>query len=455
MAKKALIIDIGETHIRGGFFPSPLIHRGGGWVRGFFGSKKKGLMPEGPFNIPIGSGGVEETLSGLLASIGKRQTGQIFLGLPGSQLSIRVLSLPFSGRKRIDEVLPFEVEDMFLKKREDIIMEAIPLGDKRVLAVAVEKGLLREYLDTFGKYGLEPRWIGSTLFSRGWLLKRFCDGMDGVLLDGGSITAMVKGEPYLFRPLRKEGWAEDIRLTLAYLKAEGVDIETFYYMGEGCNITEVTGPGKDIRPLTLPEDCPQEVAGALALAIHLQEDRDGVINFRKGEFVYTKERSALKRHLTVSGFLASMIVVLLSGEVYIRYTTLTQRLDYWNVTLKQAYQEVFPDDTRVVDSLYQMEAKLKGLEERASVLEGGVNALDMLKGLVSAKPPDIKVELYEVRLERDKIIAKGEAESFEAVHRLREGLATNPGFRDVHLSEVKAKPQGAIFNLFITVSYPH
>lgn len=438
MTKNTLIIDIGETHIRGGLFTL----------------KGREPRPKDPFNIPIGEGGVEEALSGLLASIGKRQTGQIFLGLPGSQLSIRVLSLPFSDRKRIDKVLPFEVEEMFLKKREDLIIEAIPLGDKRVLAVAVEKALLREYLDTFGKYGLEPRWIGSTLFSRGWLLKRFCDGMDGSLLDEGSITVVVKGEPYLFRPLRKEGWVEDIRLTLAYLKAEGVDIETFYYMGEGCNITEVTGLGKDIRPLTLPGNYPQEVAGALALAIHLQETSVGVINFRKGEFVYTKERNTIKRHLTVSGFLSAMIVALLSGMVYIRYTNLTQRLDYWNVTLKQVYHEVFPDDTRVVDSLYQMEAKLKGLEERASLLEGGVNALDMLKGLVSAKPPDIKVELYEVRLERDKIIAKGEAPSFEAVHRLREGLVTNPGFRDVHLSEVKAKPHGAVFNLSITVSYP-
>lgn len=445
---RTLIIDIGETHIRGGFFPSPLSS-----PRRFGG---RGLMPEDPFNIPIGSGGVEEALSGLLASIGKRQTGQIFLGLPGTQLSIRVLSLPFSDRKRIDEVLPFEVEEeVFLKKRGDVIIEAVPLGDKRVLAVAVEKGLLRGYLDTFGKYGLEPRWIGSTLFSRGWLLKRFCDGMDGVLLDEGSITVMVKGEPYLFRPLRKEGWVEDIRLTLACLKAEGVDIETFYCMGEGCNITEVTGPGKDIRPLTLPEDYPQEVAGALALAIHLQEDRDGVINFRKWEFAYTKETEAFRRYLIASGILSAIIVALLTVGVYIRYTNLTQRLDYWNITLKQVYQEIFPDDTRVVDSLYQMEAKLKGLEERASLLEGGVNALDMLKGLVSAKPPDIKVELYEVRLERDKIIAKGEAPSFEAVHRLREGLATNPGFRDVHLSEVKAKPQGAVFNLSITVSYPH
>jgi type II secretory pathway component PulL len=98
-----------------------------------------------------------------------------FLSLPVSMLNFRVLELPFSGRERIREVLPFELEGMILGGTEKALMDGIVIGKTenkyQVLAVYIEKGIIRDILGKLNSCGVDPAFI--TSLELGKIVKEF------------------------------------------------------------------------------------------------------------------------------------------------------------------------------------------------------------------------------------------------------------------------------------------
>lgn len=86
-------------------------------------------------------------------------TSACFLSLPAVMLNFRVLELPLAGMDKIREVLPFELEGLVLGEPGDYVIDCLSLGDKKVLAVCVEKAALRKLLDGFAAIGCEPRIV--------------------------------------------------------------------------------------------------------------------------------------------------------------------------------------------------------------------------------------------------------------------------------------------------------
>lgn len=91
---------------------------------------------------------------------GAADTDYAYLSLPLSCLNFRVIELPFSDRDRIREVLPFELEGMILSGPDRVIFDNVVLGSAdqkfRVLAVYMEKDVLKKILGNLRSYGIDP-----------------------------------------------------------------------------------------------------------------------------------------------------------------------------------------------------------------------------------------------------------------------------------------------------------
>ena len=88
-----------------------------------------------------------------------------YLSLPLAFLNCRVIELPFSGKDRIREVLPFELDGMILGGPDNVVFDNVvidTLDDKyRVLAVYVEKTVLRSILEKLRSLGIDPVFVTS------------------------------------------------------------------------------------------------------------------------------------------------------------------------------------------------------------------------------------------------------------------------------------------------------
>lgn len=88
---------------------------------------------------------------------------RVVASLPGRHVSARILTLPFSDRKKIDQTLPFEIEGLIPLPLEDIlldyqVLEKTPEGAK-VLVLFTEKSILESHLDLLKEAGIDPNVV--------------------------------------------------------------------------------------------------------------------------------------------------------------------------------------------------------------------------------------------------------------------------------------------------------
>jgi general secretion pathway protein L len=95
---------------------------------------------------------------------GKRLKSDVVVAsVPGLAVSTRIITIPFTDRKKIARVIPFEVEGHIPLGLEDVVIsyhiQGQEEGKTRLLAVAVRKDLLRENLEVLASAGVVPRIV--------------------------------------------------------------------------------------------------------------------------------------------------------------------------------------------------------------------------------------------------------------------------------------------------------
>ena len=442
-----LIIDIERNNVRAGIFTAKTME-----PNGFF------SHPIGPID-PIDKGdgrergeAISAAISTILAEMeekGFTRFQRILAGIPSGDLTLRILPIPFEEREKIMEVLPFEVAPLLPRGADEMVIDGIQLGkgpgevsgEGKVLAVAVEKSLVGEYLDILHGCGLDPYWLGSSLFSLDTLLMdKAGDATVGLIRDD-SMVVVSSGKSQFFKHL---SGLDDIKLSALYLDREGLGVERCYLTGWSKEDIASILPSSTIETLTLPFDYPAEGAGVLAMALHHKRGMEGGVNFRRGEFAYTKEREAAKRSLTFTAILATLILGLLIGNLSFRYLNLAKEGTATRESLRAAYRDLFPKKGKVVDELYQLEGQLKATNEKLEVVGSGLNILEILTRVAEAgkKSGEGNLTLHKLSVGEGRLTAKGEIDSFEGATKLRDTLRGDPIFREVTLTNVTAGGDG-------------
>ena len=429
MSKKNLVIDIGKETVRAGVF---LAGR---------------LEPVTVHSQAVtAEGGFRQALSALLGPLaGKRGFkgfDRIAVGIPPEDLSIRIVDLPFEERKKIIEALPFELAGLLHLDVDEVVADAVQLGENKVMAVAVEKRVIRDYLDALSILGVDPVWMGPGLFAMPVLMNELF-GREGcrAILSPGIFAVVQDGMPRLLKHAKR---LDNVGLGVAFLDAEGIGVEELHFSGwdNDREALEEMFRGARLVPLDLPGGLAPEAAEVLALSMLLDKGLSGtIVNFRRGEFEYTKDRVAFRRRLRLTAALCAALLVLAAGDFYVRYLGLTSELEAYRQSLKASYQELFPSEMNVSDPVYQLEAKLKALEKEAASLGSGGRSLDVLKSVAVAVPDGLGVKIDEFSIAAGRIAAKGEAPTFNAANSVRESLQ-KAGFKDVAMGETRAMPGG-------------
>lgn len=247
---------------------------------------------------------------------------QVVASVDGEHTSLRVLELPAAAKKRVAEVLPFELEAVLpYDPHEAIIDYQIIESTKDTLQVLAASVLHRHVdacLQELRHAGLDPRELaggaaaldGATalvpeLRAPGpILLLDFGDHrMDLCMLrDGHCAMARTIGFGIQDMPAAGDAAAQELQRTLAAFRSAGHPaLETVYFSGAGSLAVGVIAwlsqaVGHDVKPLLLPAptiaQTPASPVFGKAAALAARAVTPGHrIDLRKGEFVPAEGRS--------------------------------------------------------------------------------------------------------------------------------------------------------------------
>lgn len=115
--------------------------------------------------------------SDLRQRIAEKKIEEFYLSLPLSMLSFRILNLPFRDKKRVTEVIPFELQGLIMENVDDIVFDSVCIGNGddgfNILVVYIEKSRFESLLRELSNAGIEPVIAGS--IEIGYILKETKD----------------------------------------------------------------------------------------------------------------------------------------------------------------------------------------------------------------------------------------------------------------------------------------
>lgn len=85
----------------------------------------------------------------------------LYLAMPGDQLSIRALDLPFTEQRKVDQVIGYELEGQIVHALDEVVFDHVTIRTSdegsSVLAVAARRDHVGAWLDALRGEGIDPR----------------------------------------------------------------------------------------------------------------------------------------------------------------------------------------------------------------------------------------------------------------------------------------------------------
>jgi general secretion pathway protein L len=203
MPQKIIGLDIGSHSIK-----AVQLRRN---FRGFelIGFHEKEIPREGEM---AASDAVVQALTELFGK-GRIAGDLVITSIPGHQVSARIIKLPFADRRKMDRVVPFEVEGHTPFNIEEMVVSyhivKVEEGGAQILALLVKKDVLRDHLETLERAEISPKIVDLDVLSLYSISSLTLGGIEGpfsladigasktsiCIVDGGNLS-MIRSLPF-------------------------------------------------------------------------------------------------------------------------------------------------------------------------------------------------------------------------------------------------------------------
>jgi general secretion pathway protein L len=432
------------------------------------------------------AGGIDNALKELLGGEAAPESTCI-TSLPARYCSFRTVHLPFTGKQKILQAIPYELEpllpypvddaliDILARDRTDrpiIFAAAVPttyltdlvrtLRENRCGALVIDIGAVPIALQLMpsvppGEYRLlldmETRDTTAIIFTNDAILhvRHYCRG-NGDTPDGTGNGTDSPASAALFTSHRTI--LRNVSATLGILRLKGEldgNPGVIYLTGYGAAdlkekieaFLSVPAEPVDISTIgairftgdTAQRWNPPAMNRALALATRNTKKAAG-FNFAVGPFEPEREYGIIKKNVKSAAALLIAIAVLLGTDLFMGYRN--DRIH--NDRLKNAIQSIFTETmpgAKIVDPLHQMRTavdKMRKSENGPALPGSGPSVLDILNALSRKIPPSIDLLITNFTLDGDVIEIRGETDNFNTVDAIKTAFETSALFTNVKIS---------------------
>jgi type IV pilus assembly protein PilM len=154
MSQPILGLDLGSSSVKAVFIRKGFM--GLEWVGGY---QMDLPRPQGTFDWSKGA------VPGLKEWIAEQRlpTDRVVVSLPVHLISLRTLTLPFSDLRKLEKVVPFEIEALLPYPLEEVVVDYQTIeatdGKTNLLAAAAPRRLIKNYLDQLSQAGVDPEAV--------------------------------------------------------------------------------------------------------------------------------------------------------------------------------------------------------------------------------------------------------------------------------------------------------
>jgi general secretion pathway protein L len=438
---------------------------------------KKNVL-DGFIHAPFSDkGDYHERLSGALESISREfdlKDCACVLSMPSNRFFYRNLAVPFNETKKIQQMLPYELESVIPFPVENLLIDfqKLPLtgpeGETRIIAAGIETARLGSFIDVVETSGITPNilvpggypmatWIAQKAQPDETLLLVDYDGEDCTLylILSGKI-AFIRSFPLpspdandsgkLWRQIRRSiaGFESlsEVKATPDNILLNGFKEETFPGKLEAdvsipVRILDVMPPvgteGVEARYKYLPRSC---FNAALASSLIMMEGLKGM-NFRKGPLAAKTRLSEYRDGLRRTGILLGVVMMLWLIFMLTVNHTAQNKVELLDEQIATVFKQTFPDKKPIRNAaLDQMKSEIK-VVKRTAFASGDTGAqlrtVDILKKISQGIPKETDVHFSKLVSGEDGIHITGTAASFNTVDDIKTRLEKIDGFISVKI----------------------
>lgn len=349
----------------------------------------------------------------------------LITSMPGIDLSLRTVSLPEAAAKRIDDILPFELETVLPFSPADAVISHQPAssrdGQIDMMVAAVLEDRVEKYLADLASAGIDPDQIAAGATALGGLVGLLPETLGAgtqVLLEvratSTDICVVAEGRCVAGRTLsvgtealdsRPDSLWQEIQRTLSGTRAAGVAAaECIYLIGEGSGADGMAHWLSDrlsakVEPLTLPEPTgghPAQPLFGRALALAGRAATPGKhINLRTGNFASGRSGAGILKHGNLLAICAFFILVSMVFSLNAQHTMLLDEQARLETRLASITKDVLGREAVTIEAA---EAMIKRQKSKRDPLPR-FDALDVLQAISERVPPDVVHEVRRLRIE--------------------------------------------------------
>jgi general secretion pathway protein L len=335
------------------------------------------------------------------------------VAVDGARASLRTISVPQAAKKRIAEVLPFELDPLLPFPIDEAVLDYQEVGPRgnefMLLAAAVPEAAVSETLALLEGAAIEPRELAVGGAALDGLLTFVSAPDEGALMllhldTHSSDVCIVRGKSCeLGRTLNEgaEGALERpfmfrtaLHQTMMKYRSEGGPVlDKVIVMGVGADDPAIVARIEEalsipVESATLPvvtgsETLPSPVFGrALALAGRTAR-RGKRIDLRKGKFAPTRGMSQLRDYALLAAVCVLAIMVSYTFSVWAQYRALSEERDALALKLGKVTEQHFAEST-------QSAKRARELLEGGGIKSDPLPRFDAFRalGAISAAVPD-------------------------------------------------------------------
>ncbi len=406
------------------------------------------------------------------------------VAIPADHFSYRNLRIPFKNARKIQMVLPFELEPILPYPADELVIDFIRLGTAAkadhsdIFAVVLPRQRLVPVLESLSSIDVDPQVVTVGGLPAALCLATEADpGEDRLALELGAhasaLFVIAGGRVELIRsfavpatgPERIKVLGAMIRQTLAAY-GENRDSEhhplDLVVIGKASNDNDVEAalgkifefPVKALdltRRLAITDEIPDSdkwnpalLDGALALAVAAIEGYDG-LNFHQGQFAVRRFVAKHKANLIKTAVLAAAVLALLVVNVAIESYTLNRQLSQLNRQITGIFKATFPGVKRIQDAYQQMQINVRKAKNNA-VLQADtgthIRSIDILNRISQSLPESVPIDVSRLVISAETVLISGNTDDFKAVDEIKSRLEKIDFFKKVTISSANIDRSG-------------
>jgi general secretion pathway protein L len=398
--------------------------------------------------------------------------------IPGELVANRLLTLPFTDRRRLTQVVPFALEEHLPFAVDDAAVAFARIGyegsGSLVIAAFTPKDQIRRHLETLATAGLDPKIVTLGTHALAGFLARARNGTGGshlvLEIDESSTSMVLIDESGTPRAMRTVGRGLDMPASASAPRTAATAAltairQTLLAHSANSATPDLVLAGSAATPqihdelaaaLNVPVrdlsafDCSALIGGITGESAHFAEclamllgeaplSPLELLNFRQGEFAFRGPSGAAHPlRLTAAFALGAVAIAILHAALAIAVNV--RQLDLLDRQIAAITAPAL-GNSDPANARAALQAKISDVGKRLQLL--GVNLdqgspLDILLEISRAIPPSVVVQTNSLLVDDTGVKLDGFADSFATVDQIKRALERSGGFGPIQVEHAGA-----------------